>query len=365
VEAIGDGIRTWINGIPAANLVDFMTPNGFIGLQVHAIKDERTMKVRWKNIRIIDMGLNQEAGELLDPFTGRWESPDKNIRASVYLTPGVNYHANLYSGNSNSKPEILDGKTVDEKVLALRGKAWSGTIENRRLKLEGPPGSVALRRNTHYPPTLNQPPPENAIVLFDGRDLDNWTRHAPKKWLIPDGPALWKIVPGGRLEVVPGKGSIITNRQFGDFRMHMEFRLLGKPTNGGVYLQARYEINIKDSWGQLEGAPCGALGNVSDPQDIPLPGNMAEPPMHWQTYDIVFRAPRFEGPGGKKTEDARITLVFNGKTLYEELALKAVRGAASRLGEAELGPILLQEHGEAYQFRNIWIVENLPDSLTQ
>jgi hypothetical protein len=204
--------------------------------------------------------------------------------------------------------------------------------------------------------SLNLAPPENAIVLFDGSSLDEWTAHAPKQWLTPDGPARWKILPGGLLEVIPGSGSIISKREFGDIRLHLEFRLLGEPTNGGVYLQSRYEINIKDSYGQAEGSPCGALGNLLEPANLPQVENAAAPPMEWQTFDVTFRAPHFDG-SGERTEPARITLVYNGHTLYENQALEAVKGAASRLGEAEKGPLYPQEHGTAYQFRNIWIVE--------
>ncbi|MFC2080931.1 DUF1080 domain-containing protein [Bacteroidota bacterium] len=204
---------------------------------------------------------------------------------------------------------------------------------------------------------LYKAPPENAIVLFDGSNFDEWTKHAVKKWLVPDGPPQWKIVPGGYLEVVPESGSIISKKEFGDFKLHLEFRLLGEPTNGGIYLQSRYEINIKDSYGQSEGAPCGALGNISKPEILPEIDNLAAPPMEWQTFDINFKAPRFD-ESGIKTESARITLVFNGTRIYDDFAVEEVKGAASRLGEAELGPILLQEHGTAYQFRNIWIIEN-------
>jgi hypothetical protein len=207
-------------------------------------------------------------------------------------------------------------------------------------------------------PSLNLPPPENAVVLFDGSNLEEWTAHAPKQWLTPAGPAGWKILPGGILEVVPGSGSIITKREFGDILLHLEFRLLGENTNGGVYLQSRYEINIKDSYGQAEGAPCGALGNINRPENLPGVKNVAAPLMEWQTFDVTFRAPRFNGTG-ECVEPARITLVFNGHTLYEDQVLEEVRGAASRLGKAEKGPLYLQEHGTAYQFRNIWIVEKV------
>ncbi len=79
--------------------------------------------------------------------------------------------------------------------------------------------------------------------------------------------------------------------------------------------------------------------------------------MEWQTFDIDFRAPRFDASGIQKIEDARITLVHNGITIYDDVAIKSVRGSTSRLGETSLGPIYLQEHGVPYQFRNIWVID--------
>jgi hypothetical protein len=215
-------------------------------------------------------------------------------------------------------------------------------------------GEKAEGRDLSGGKTLNAPPPKGAIVLFDGTNLDKWSSQKSREWETADGPADWKIVPDGWLEVVPGAGSIITKRKFGDVRLHMEFRLLGEETNGGVYLLARYEVNIKDSYGLAEGSQCGALSNMPEPVE-PLV-HVAAPPLQWQTYDIDFRAPRFDA-SGKKTEKARITLAHNGVTIHDDVEFDPPRGAAKRLGEAPTGPIMLQEHGTAYQFRDIWIVD--------
>ena len=191
--------------------------------------------------------------------------------------------------------------------------------------------------------------------------MDAWTKVLEKDWLIGGTPAdNWKIVEGGFLEVVPHLAgsyeSIITRKQFGDLKLHLEFRLLEPVTNGGVYLMSRYEINIKDAYGKPGGTPIG-FGNIADPKDLYPDVNVAFPPMEWQTFDIDFRAPRFDASGIQKIEDARITLVHNGITIYDDVAIKSVRGSTSRLGEASLGPIYLQEHGVPYQFRNIWVID--------
>src|SRR5689334_21665506 len=92
-------------------------------------------------------------------------------------------------------------------------------------------------------------PPASAIVLFDGRNQDAWLSQKPRQWEESDGPADWKILKDGSLEVVPGTGSLITKRKFGDMKLHVEYRLTHEKTNGGVFLMARYELGIKNGEG--------------------------------------------------------------------------------------------------------------------
>jgi len=216
-------------------------------------------------------------------------------------------------------------------------------------------GVVSLAAAPPTSPTLNAPAPKDAIVLFDGTNLDAWATQKSLEWETPGGPGKWKITPESALEVVPGAGSIITKKRFGDFKLHVEFRLLGGSVNSGVYLLSRYEVNIKDSYGQTEGAPCAALGNCAPAGAPPLAVNAALPDLRWQSLDMDFRAPRFDA-GGERTAKARLTVVYNGVKIYDNVELEAPKGAAKRMGEAPNGPIMLQEHGSALQFRNIWIV---------
>jgi hypothetical protein len=204
-------------------------------------------------------------------------------------------------------------------------------------------------------PTAGERPPSGAVVLFDGRDLNGWAKKSGKDWLTEDGPAKWKLVDGGAVEVVPDSDCLITHQKFGDCRLHVEFRTLGTPTNSGVFLQDRYEININETYGRLDGTPGGGLDNCTDKK--PPEVRPCFPPLAWQTFDIDFRAPRFDS-SGKKTAAARATVRYNGVKIYADQELDAPRGAAAKLGEAPTGPLMLQDHGMPVQFRNIWVVES-------
>ena len=208
---------------------------------------------------------------------------------------------------------------------------------------------------TPEPPTLGANPPAGAIVLFDGKNLDAWAKKAGKDWLKEDGPAQWKLGEGNSVEVVPGTDCLISRRRFGDCHVHVEFRTLGAPTNSGVYLQTRYEVNINETFGRTDGTPNGGLDNCT-PKSAALKIRASRPPLAWQAFDIDFHAPRFDA-NGRKIAAARATVLLNGVKLYDDQQLDPPSGAAGRLGEAPTGPLMLQEHGMPVQFRNIWVVE--------
>jgi len=177
-------------------------------------------------------------------------------------------------------------------------------------------------------------------------------RTAPKK------SVQWKLVDGA-MEIKPGTGSIITKKEFTDFKLHLEFRTPFMPEargqgrgNSGVYLQGRYEIQILDSYG-LEGRDneCGGIYKVAEPRV-----NMCAPPMQWQTYDIIFRAPRFDD-SGRKTSDAWLATIHNGVKIHDRVKIPSPTGGAVDDNVAEPGGICLQDHGNPVQFRNIWLVE--------
>ena len=200
--------------------------------------------------------------------------------------------------------------------------------------------------------TLSLAPPQNAVLLFNGADVENWTTR--------DGqPAGWRAVDG-ELHVVPGSGDIQSRQRFTDFYLHLEFRCPDMPEatgqakgNSGVFLQGRYEIQVLDSYGiNIPGmGDCGAIYN----QFAPLV-NACKPPMEWQSYDVVFRAPRCDG-AGQVEEGVRLTALHNGVPILNNVQLPGVTGAAIDEAVDQPGPLLLQDHGDLVAYRNIWAVE--------
>jgi hypothetical protein len=205
-------------------------------------------------------------------------------------------------------------------------------------------------------PSLNQAPPAGAIVLFDGSSASAWTGAV--------------IDSGGYLRA-QGFGAdqgAVTTRSFRDFQMHLEFYLPFEPSNtgtgranSGIYLQKRYEIQILDSFGEslldlADPAPkqhCAAVWEQTAPSV-----NMTFPPLTWQTYDIDFRAARYNAQG-VKTDSARITLLHNGVRVHDNKPFLDRTVAGDFEGPAD-GPHRIQGYGHPVLFRNIWIVER-PD----
>ncbi|QVL32095.1 DUF1080 domain-containing protein [Telmatocola sphagniphila] len=197
------------------------------------------------------------------------------------------------------------------------------------------------------------PPPQNATVLFDGKSLDKWLNQDGKK------PAQWKLVDGGAMQVLSG-GNIITKEKFGGhFKLHVEFRVPYEPKNkgqgrgnSGVYVQGRYEVQVLDSYAlESKKNDCGAIYEVAAPKV-----NACKAPSIWQSYDIEFWAPVFKD--GKKVEPAKITVYQNGVLIHEGQTIPVDNTTAGLGGDpSKPGPIMLQDHGNPVQFRNIWIVK--------
>jgi hypothetical protein len=217
-----------------------------------------------------------------------------------------------------------------------------GSIDD--LKLAKPEDKVSM-------PSV--PPPKGAIVLFDGKSLDHWIKKNGKD------PAQWKLA-GGDIVEVNGTGDIMTKEEFtGHFKVHVEFRVPYMPQakgqgrgNSGVYVQGRYEVQILDSYGlDSKADDCAAIYEIAKPLV-----NACKAPTVWQTYDIEFHSPVFKD--GKKAELARMTVFHNGVKVHDNVELTKDNTRAGRGGDpSQPGPILLQDHGNPVQFRNIWLVK--------
>lgn len=186
--------------------------------------------------------------------------------------------------------------------------------------------------------------PANAIVLFDGTNLDRFEGAGGE-------PIKWKIIDG-TLEVAPETGSIVTKELFEDFHMHLEYRIPEgtENSNSGVYIQRRYEIQILDSY-KKENSPgmCASLYRQKMPDF-----NACKAPGQWQNYDIFFRSARWDGD--RKVKNARVTVIHNGVLVHNNVEVTNKTGVGAKEGPNLLG-ILLQDHGAKIRFRNIWIVK--------
>jgi hypothetical protein len=289
-----------------------------------------------------------------DPLMGDWQGKG-GVVAQVFPATGGKYQANLLSAfdTESNVVAVLQGVS-SSNVIAFSGDGWTGTIKDSLFTGSKGDKNFDLQHIKRVSPTQGAKPPKGAIVLFDGKNLDAWAKKAGKDWLTEDGPAKWKLVNGGVVEVVPGSDCIITHQKFGDCHVHVEFRTLGLPSNSGVFLEDRYEVNINETYGRLDGTPNGGFDNCTDKVEPRIRPSF--PPRDWQTFDIDFRAPRFDA-NGKKIASAHATVLLNGVKIYDNQELDLPHGAASRLGEAPIGPLMLQEHGMPLRFRNIWLVE--------
>ena len=201
-------------------------------------------------------------------------------------------------------------------------------------------------------------PPSDAIVLFDGQDTS--------KWRGEKGDCPWKV-ENGYMEA--RQGSITTRDTFGDCQLHLEFCEPTPPRgngqgrgNSGVFLFGVYEVQVLDSYDNPTYADgsCGALYG----QYPPLV-NACRKPGEWQTYDIIFQAPKFKD--GKLSEDGYLTVLQNGVLVQNHVRIMGQTGhrvLPNMAPTGEKGPLGLQDHGNPVRYRNIWIRELRPSDAS-
>lgn len=207
---------------------------------------------------------------------------------------------------------------------------------------------------------------DKEVRLFNGKDTTGWRFRDDRarehnKWEIVGGVKLQEGMPA-RLAAEPGTGvllnggdgrggDLLTAVQHGDCELHIEFNV-PKGSNSGVYFQGQYEVQILDSYGKEDKAltyqDCGGVYNTAPPRT-----NASRAPGEWQTFDVVFRAPRFDA-SGKKVENARfVKVVHNGTVIHENVEVKGPTTASLGGAETPRGPLMIQgDHGPV-AFRNL------------
>jgi hypothetical protein len=208
------------------------------------------------------------------------------------------------------------------------------------------------------PPVVAAPAgavPSDAIVLFDGKNLDAWES-------VKGSPMPWKL-DGDLMVMVPKSGYVRTKAAFGDIQLHLEFRTPAEVKgdgqgrgNSGVFFMGLYELQVLDSYNNPTYAN-GQAGSIYK-QHIPLV-NASRPPGEWQSYDAVFIAPRF-AEDGKLVSPARVTVFHNGVLVQHDVVLRGptvYRGTPPYAAHPAKLPLQLQDHGNPIAFRNIWVRE--------
>lgn len=292
-----------------------------------------------------------------DPFTGEYVGIPEGIISQAYLLAQVEalggdafeFALREFPGHRAGRELLRAEITIPpgaDSVQFLDG-SYRVTLQHGRIfveMVEDEMSSAMLERVVLDSPTMGRPAPEGAVVLFDGSDLET-------HWVGPGGgPTTWRV-EDGVAEVAPQTGSINTRQGHGDVELHLEFRSPYSPGNphqfygnSGVFLQGTYEVQVLSSF--MNPGLHNECGGIY--AHYPPMLNMCAPPLQWQTYDIYFRAARHDASGAV-AERARMTVYHNGVAVHvdREMPHEDVPVAG--------GPLMLQDHHNQVQYRNIWM----------
>jgi hypothetical protein len=241
--------------------------------------------------------------------------------------------------DKETKTEV-DGKRAGEKIVFTGKDEFQAELAGGKISITiAGAGPYTMEKTSRTSPTLGAKPPPGAIVLFDGKDPDEWNGgHLDDRGLLAAGTT--------------------SKRKFQNFSLHVEFLLPFKPLgrgqdrgNSGVYLQDRYEVQVLDSFGlKGENNECGGIYTKAKPSV-----NMCFAPLVWQTYDIDFEAARFDAEG-KKTKNAVTTVKHNGVVIHDKFEINGPTGGGKPEAPTP-GSLQLQGHGNPVFYRNIWVVD--------
>lgn len=287
-------------------------------------------------------------------FVGEYrgfERPTASGRSSRTISLQVNavgggrfVGTKMFGGTPNelttrNDPVALEGERLGSRVR-LRGPRFDYLLDGQFAYVVNHERVIIgkLTRSDRTSPTIGRPAPSGAVILFDGQGTDNLK--AAK--VTDDG-----LLQAGTETIAPWE----------DFQMHVEFRLPYKPEaagqhrgNSGVYIQSRYEVQVLDSFGWIPAFnDCSSLYRTKRPDR-----NATLPPLTWQTYDIDFRAARFDA-SGNKVQPAQLTVWLNGVKTHDHVAIPNKTGAGKPEGPEPL-PIKFQEHRNPVMFRNMWLL---------
>jgi hypothetical protein len=227
-------------------------------------------------------------------------------------------------------------------VLALAAIGYQAFAQRYLNGVEWPTPPVVT------PGKEDRDPPSDAVVLFDGKNFDQW-----------NGAKDWKADEDGGFTA---RGVLTTKKEFGDCQLHVEFASpkpakgsgQGRGNNGIGLMGARYEIQVLDSY-ENKTYPEGQAASVYNQR--PPMVNASRKPGEWQTYDIVFTVPRFD-TAGKLAKPGYVTVLHNGVVVQnhtEILGFTHYDRPTAYEKHPEKGPIVLMYHGDPVRFRNIWV----------
>ncbi|MEO0509801.1 MAG: DUF1080 domain-containing protein [Verrucomicrobiota bacterium] len=310
-------------------------------------------------------------GGYINPEPGIWPQRNPSLVARVVGRKTGSYEVQFMNA-FDRRAEIEFGAIVKPKKGAIHYADDKVRFEIRGDRLTGAHKFMKHGKTVWAPfelmkverlsPTIGLPPAPGAQQLINP-GLEQWQH---PKGNIPS----WKYIGDGILECYPKKagnkkgGNLETKNGYKDIELHLEYRLPYEPensgqsrANSGLFIQGVYEIQILDSYGISPGwTDCGALYKVSPPKI-----NACLPPGLWQTYDVTFKAARFDDEG-KMTSPPEITVLHNGKVIHLDQPMAEITqfSETNRMGKhpTEAKPILLQDHGHPIQFRNFWILAN-------
>ena len=299
----------------------------------------------------------EKGDPLVGDYVGRWNDEvdiDPKVAAQVIGLGDDQYRVRVVAKLDMRTPKQLDVVVeANDGVLAIEAGNFYGEIRDGVFQGgRGKKAKFEMKKVVRLSPTLGLSAPPNAEILYDGSGMDAWEE--PKNWM---------EIPDNVMMVTPKGNTLSTKKHYKDVRLHLEFRLSQMPksrgqgrSNSGLFLSPSYEVQILDSYG-LDGVydECGALYKVAAPFV-----NATAPPLQWQTYDVIYRAPRFDLQG-RLEKNPTMTVSHNGVLIHHETDL----GWRTQYREKErmiphassAGPIQLQGHGNYVQFRNMWLLD--------